>query len=51
MRSAEMFSGCGGLALGLARAGVEHLFLVERDKHSVANIRHNIDSRIEHLDR
>ncbi len=49
MRSVEMFSGCGGLALGLARAGFEHLLLVERDRHSVVNMRHNIDRRIDHV--
>lgn len=49
MRSVEMFSGCGGLALGLARAGFEHLLLVERDRHSVENVRHNIARSIEHV--
>lgn len=44
-----MFSGCGGLALGLARAGFEHLLLVERDRHSVANVEHNIANGIEHV--
>ena len=50
VRSVEMFSGCGGLALGLARAGFEHLLLVERDKHSVANVRHNIARGIQQVD-
>ncbi|MBK8458082.1 MAG: DNA (cytosine-5-)-methyltransferase [Phyllobacteriaceae bacterium] len=49
MRSVEMFSGCGGLALGLARAGFDHLLLVERDRHSVENVRHNIARDIEHV--
>ncbi len=49
MRSVEMFSGCGGLALGLARAGFEHLLLVERDRHSVENVRHNAARGIEHV--
>lgn len=49
MRSVEMFSGCGGLALGLARAGFEHLLLVERDRHSVENVRHNIGRDIDHV--
>lgn len=49
MRSVELFSGCGGLALGLAQAGFEHLLLVERDKHSVDNVRHNIARGIEHV--
>ncbi|MBX3570318.1 MAG: DNA cytosine methyltransferase [Rhizobiaceae bacterium] len=49
MRSVEMFSGCGGLALGLARAGFDHLLLVERDRHSVENVRHNIARDIQHI--
>lgn len=49
MRSVEMFSGCGGLALGLARAGFDHLLLVERDGHSVQNVRHNADRGIDHV--
>lgn len=49
MRSVELFSGCGGLALGLSRAGFEHLLLVERDRHSVANVQHNISRDIEHV--
>ena len=49
MRSVEMFSGCGGLALGLARAGFDHLLLVERDKHSVENVRHNIIRDVMHV--
>lgn len=50
LRSVEMFSGCGGLALGLARAGFEHLLLVERDKHAVANVRHNIARGVQLVD-
>lgn len=49
MRSVEIFSGCGGLALGLARAGFDHLLLVERDRHSVENVRHNIAREIKHI--
>ena len=40
-RSVELFSGCGGLALGLARAGFQHRVLVERDAHACATIEHN----------
>ncbi|MEX0627758.1 MAG: DNA (cytosine-5-)-methyltransferase [Cucumibacter sp.] len=49
MDSVELFSGCGGLALGLARAGLRHLLLVERDHHSVANVVHNSRRGIEHV--
>ncbi|MCK5745260.1 DNA cytosine methyltransferase [Oricola sp.] len=49
MRSVELFSGCGGLALGLARAGFEHLMLVERDAPSVRNMEHNRARGVEHV--
>lgn len=41
MRSVELFSGCGGLALGLARAGFHHEFLVEWNECAVATVEHN----------
>lgn len=39
--SIELFSGCGGLALGLARAGFRHLRLVERNPHAVSSVELN----------
>ncbi len=41
MRSVELFSGCGGLALGLARAGFHHDAMVEWNECAVATIEHN----------
>lgn len=41
MRSVELFSGCGGLALGLSRAGFQHQLLVEWNKCAVATVEHN----------
>lgn len=41
MDSVELFTGCGGLALGLSRAGFRSLRMSEWDKHSVTNIEHN----------
>ena len=41
LNSVELFTGCGGLALGLSRAGFRSLRMSEWDKHSVANIVHN----------
>lgn len=41
MKSVELFTGAGGLALGTAKAGFHHLALVERDKHSCHTIREN----------
>lgn len=41
MNSVEIFSGAGGLALGLAAAGFHHTMLIERDKESVKTLRLN----------
>jgi DNA (cytosine-5)-methyltransferase 1 len=40
-RSVELFSGCGGLALGLSRAGFHHELMVEWDEDAVATVHHN----------
>ncbi|CAG2152543.1 DNA cytosine methyltransferase [Cupriavidus plantarum] len=49
MHSVELFSGCGGLALGLSRAGFHHRFMVERDADAVATVLHNRRRRIKHV--
>lgn len=41
MRCVELFTGCGGLGMGLSRAGFEPLRMSEWDKHSVENVTHN----------
>lgn len=41
MRAVELFSGAGGLALGIARAGFEHLAIIERDADCCRTIRSN----------
>ena len=49
MRSIELFSGCGGLALGLARAGFEHQIMIEWDEDAVATVLHNRKRGIQHI--
>lgn len=39
--SVELFSGCGGLAMGLSRAGFKHELLVEWDDHAVNTLAEN----------
>ncbi len=39
--SVELFSGAGGLALGLAAAGFHHEVFVERDSHACNTLRYN----------
>jgi DNA (cytosine-5)-methyltransferase 1 len=49
MKSVELFSGCGGLALGLSRAGFEHVVMVENNAEAVATIEHNRQRGVEHV--
>ena len=41
LRSIELFTGTGGLALGIARAGFTHELLVDIDRHAVATLAEN----------
>lgn len=47
--SVELFSGCGGLALGLARAGFKHRQLVEFNDCAVKTLVHNKRRGLEHI--
>ncbi len=49
MRSVELFAGCGGLALGLSRAGFSHELVVEVDPHAVGTLSANKQRRVEHV--
>ena len=48
MRSLELFSGFGGLAKGLERAGFEHCCFVEFNKWACKSLRENFDSNLVH---
>lgn len=49
MRSAELFAGCGGLALGLSRAGFTHELMAEFDFDAVATVWHNRERGVKHV--
>lgn len=49
MNSAELFSGCGGLALGMSRAGFNHVLMAEYDFDAVATAQHNRARSIDHV--
>ena len=49
MDSAEIFTGCGGLALGLSRAGFRHKLMVEWNADAVATIEHNRKQKVAHV--
>ncbi|MFA7090589.1 MAG: DNA (cytosine-5-)-methyltransferase [Arcobacteraceae bacterium] len=40
-KSIELFAGAGGLALGLEKAGIEHMLLNEIDKYAVQTLKKN----------
>lgn len=49
MLSAELFAGCGGLALGISHAGFRHLHMAEFDLDAVATVLHNKQKGLEHV--
>lgn len=49
MNSIELFSGCGGLALGLSRAGFRHEMMVEWNSEAVETINRNRELGVEHV--
>lgn len=49
MRSLEIFAGCGGLALGMARAGFAHDMVVEYDRDAVRTLEDNKRRNVEHV--
>lgn len=47
--SVEVFGGCGGLGLGLARAGFRSRVFLERNGDAVATVSHNASRGVRHL--
>ncbi len=50
MKSVELFSGAGGLAIGISRAGFKHEAVIEWDKNACATIRKNQERKVKPLD-
>lgn len=49
MRAAELFAGCGGLAMGMSRAGFKHTVMAEFDRDAVATVAHNRERNVKHV--
>lgn len=49
MRSVELFSGCGGLALGMAQAGFRHIRMIEWNAEACATLARNKAAGVEHV--
>src|SRR5687768_7709872 len=47
--SLELFTGAGGIALGLSRAGFRHVDLIEHDSAACETIRHNQKGGVRHV--
>lgn len=49
MRGVELFAGCGGLAMGMSRAGFDHALMAEFDDDAVATVLHNKVRGVAHV--
>jgi DNA (cytosine-5)-methyltransferase 1 len=45
----DLFAGCGGLSLGLHRAGWNGLFAVEKSPFAFATLKHNLFDKLKHF--
>ena len=50
MKYIDLFSGCGGLALGLHKAGFRGVFAVEKNKDAFATLKHNLIEQYNNFD-
>lgn len=49
MNCVDIFSGCGGLTLGLHNAGIEGLFAIEKSPDAFATLKANLIDRLDHF--
>ena len=50
MNCVDIFSGCGGLTLGLHKAGVRGVFAIEKSVDAFATLQHNLIDHLGHFD-
>lgn len=46
----DLFAGCGGLSLGLNRAGWKGIFAIEKSPFAFATLKHNLIDNLNHFD-
>lgn len=46
LRYVDLFAGCGGISLGLSKAGLSGLFAVEQNRNAFATLEHNLINKI-----
>ena len=50
MNCVDIFSGCGGLTLGLHKAGIQGLFAIEKSVDAFETLKFNLIDRLRHFD-
>lgn len=50
LRYIDLFSGCGGLSLGLHKAGLKGLFAIEKNEDAFATLNENLIKKASHFD-
>ena len=50
MNCVDIFSGCGGLTLGLHKAGIQGLFAIEKSVDAFETLKFNLIDRLNHFD-
>lgn len=50
MNCVDIFSGCGGLTLGLHKAGIQGIFAIEKSVDAFKTLQHNLIDRLHHFE-